>query len=484
MRDDWRPDLKDNSTVLALPPRYSAYYNIIEYCRHIGVEVKSDETSFWVARVRTQKGGYKMGRLGPAKKAGVLMIDFKQAFAMATLWFETPEVTCVSADPYPVGSKRTMNICPIGDDYTIGHALQAYLDWKLLAATNSHYETMVSMINYHLVPRISNVLINHFDGAAFQSLAVDVLETPPKYGREVPNTRNRIQNLSQEELRKRKKTFNSLVSILRGTFELAYERGHLDSDRSICSLRRLPNIDRPRVVFLDREQCRTLLKACHPDIRPLTLAALYTGCRAAELIAMRVGDFSTHTRSVYVASPKGRRTRYVFLPPEAMIFFGRLTLGRTASDRMFRKANGRIWGGEYKAYFQKARTMAGLTSALTFHGLRHTYASQLLQNGASIVTVADQLGHANTQTVSSTYGHLTSQSRSADIDRCFTTIVMTGENHADDFPLSEGDRTCVDLPIFKRRTNSSWPLSNHSRFSGSLLGQLKPEEIESEMSYQ
>jgi integrase/recombinase XerD len=237
-----------------------------------------------------------------------------------------------------------------------------------------------------------------------------VLETPPKFGREDPRIRNRIKSLTQDELRKRKKTFNALVSVLRGAFEIAYECGHLEPDRSIRSLRRLPNVDRPRIVFLDRSECRALLKVSNPDLRQLILAAMYTGCRASELIAMQVGDFALHTRSIYVASPKGRKTRHVLLPPEAVAFFKKLAFGRVTGDRLFRKANGRIWGGEYKSYFQKARTAAGLTATITLNGLRHTYASQLLQNSASIITVADQLGHANTQTVSATYGHLTSKS--------------------------------------------------------------------------
>jgi integrase len=406
------------------------------------------------------------------------VLTYEEALVLAKAWFERPEVSSVASDSYPVGSKREMSICPFGEIYSVGHALGAYLEWKLLAATKSNYETLVSLINYHLVPRISHIPINQFDGESFQALAVDVLETPPKFGREDPGRRNRIQSLSQDELRKRKKTFNALVSILRGTFDIAYERGHLVSDRSTRSLRRLPNVDRPRVVFLDRSECRTLVKVSHPDFQNLILAALYTGCRAAELIAMQVGDFTLHTRSIYVASPKGRKTRHVLLPPEAVAFFKKLACGRISGDRLFRKANGRIWGGEYKSYFQKARTDAGLTATVTFHGLRHTYASQLLQNGASIITVADQLGHANTQTVSATYGHLTSQSRADDVDRCFSSILVNDETQDSATVSSETIHQYEELPVFKRASVSSWPLSNNSRFSGTLLAQLRPKDIE------
>lgn len=478
MNDNWRPNLRDPDVVLSLLPRSSAYFNIIEYCRHVGVEVLSNGMSHWVARVRKRDGGYMRSRLAPAKRAGTLENNYEQAVALAKQWFERSEVRGVASDPYPLGSKRELSICPIGDTYTVGHALDAYLEWKLLAATKSHYETLVSLINYHLIPRISHIPINRFDGGAFQTLAVDVLETPPKTRRTIPRKRNRIQDLTQEELRKRKKTFNALVSALRGAFEIAYEQGHLVSDRSILSLKRLPNVDRPRVVFLDRSECRQLLVRSHPDLRKLILAALYTGCRASELTSMQVGDFSFHTRSVYVASPKGRRTRHVLLPPEAVDFFQNLTVGRAPGDRLFKKANGRVWGSEYKSYFQQARNAAGLPSSVTFHGLRHTYASQLLQNGASIITVADQLGHANTQTVSATYGHLTSQSRAADVDRCFSAIVLDGKSNGHYVHSAETVSVSENLPVFKSANRSSWPRSNHSRFSGALLSQLRPDSLD------
>lgn len=234
----------------------------------------------------------------------------------------------MSSDPYQIGSKRQINICPIGDTHTVGHALRDYLEWKLLAATKSHFETLVSLINYHLVPRVSNIPVEEFDGQDFQQLAVSVLETPPKKGRQQQKRPVSIRTLSQDELRKRKKTFNALVSILRGSFELAWERGKIETDRPLRCLRRLPNVDRPRVVFLDRPECRRLLEASHKDFLPLVLAALYTGCRANELTTMLVSDFTVSTNSLFVGNPKGRRTRHVLLPEEGTAFFSKLARDR------------------------------------------------------------------------------------------------------------------------------------------------------------
>jgi hypothetical protein len=65
---------------------------------------------------------------------------------------------------------------------------------------------------------------------------------------------------------------------------------------------------------------------------------------------------------------------------------------------------------------------ARLPLGFSFHGLRHTYASQLVQAGAPLSVVAEQLGHANTVSVSRTYGHIAPQIREAEIRQRFFSL--------------------------------------------------------------
>ena len=476
MPSDWRPDLSDHSVQQGLPTRDAIYFNLISYCRHIGLRKIEKETATWVARVRKKDGGYKQHALGYAWVKGQPILSYADALKRAEAWFQTDPVRAIASEAFQIGSKRCLNICPIGPIYSVGHALADYLDWKRVAATRSHFETLVSLINYHLVPRVSQVPLDEFNGQHFYDLAINVIETPPKIGRQATGARVPVQRLSDDELRRRKKTLNALISILRGTFDIAWERGELDTDRPKRCLRRVPNVERPRVIFLDRTECRLLHDACHPDLKTLVRAALYTGCRANELIQMRVGDVDSRMNSVFVSSPKGRRCRHVFLPLEGVDFFRALASGRQSSDRLFRKGNGRIWGGEYKSYFQSARGKAGLPSSLTFHGLRHTYASQLVQAGASLMVVAEQLGHVNTQTVSATYGHLVTQQRESEIERCFeplTDFSSTTQRLRRSTNPENPSPERSDLPKFIHRDFTSWPRSNFSRLTGPLLRELR-----------
>ena len=54
----------------------------------------------------------------------------------------------------------------------------------------------------------------------------------------------------------------------------------------------------------------------------------------------------------------------------------------------------------------EARTAARLDDDVTFHILRHTYASMLVKAGVHLLIVAHSLGHADTRMVEKHYGHL------------------------------------------------------------------------------
>jgi integrase len=57
-------------------------------------------------------------------------------------------------------------------------------------------------------------------------------------------------------------------------------------------------------------------------------------------------------------------------------------------------------------YFKPAVAAVGLPSTLRFYDLRHTAASLLIREGASVKAVQKQLGHATASITLDTYGHL------------------------------------------------------------------------------
>jgi integrase len=82
-------------------------------------------------------------------------------------------------------------------------------------------------------------------------------------------------------------------------------------------------------------------------------------------------------------------------------------LGRREVDLLFPSPQGGIWRKDnfMARVFRPAVRRAAL-KGLTFHDLRHTYASLMVAAGVSAQVIADQLGHSDARLVLQRYGHL------------------------------------------------------------------------------
>ena len=70
----------------------------------------------------------------------------------------------------------------------------------------------------------------------------------------------------------------------------------------------------------------------------------------------------------------------------------------------------------YHRYFRPVLTKAGIRK-IRLHDLRHTFGSLLIQNGASIVYVKEQMGHSSIQVTVDIYGHLIPGANVSFVDR-------------------------------------------------------------------
>lgn len=425
-----RPDISLQDVRAGLPTRNTPYYQLVTYGRHIGY-LRSNEGDAWYARIRTRAESYYRRRLGFAASPSVPNgLTYDQAMAAAHEWFSRSGIHAWASDAKVIGVRQELVVCPIPGEYAVAHAMHDYVEWKRLAAAKSHFETNLSLINYHIIPRLAHVPLAEFNGMHLRAFIKDVMETPPKRGNETVGEKRPISSLDDDQLRKRKKTVNTLIGIFRVAFQIAWESGKTDSERSWRCLRRLPAVDKPRTLHLSRAECRDLLKHCRADLERLVLGALYTGCRATELINMRCEDIGRDGYGIYVSPSKKYRPRFVFLPDEGMAWFLALVRGRKPKEQVFLRDSGKPWYGNNKHLFKAAVREAGLPDEFTFHGLRHTYASQLIQAGATVYAVAEQLGHANPTTVLRTYGHLSPQIREAEVRQRFTAVSAENDETA------------------------------------------------------
>lgn len=414
----------------ALPFRDSPFWHWLLTCRHIGIHRPDNRICNWTARILTMDRRYIQRCLGPALDLGRGCIGSEEAIRRAFEWFDTGEVKGIAHTARPVGRMKEVNFCPIGQVYSVGHALKDYTEWtKIARSTGGHYNGL-SLINCHLVDDLVHVPLEDFSARNLKTLALKVIETPPKFGFARAKARVSIDDLSPDDLRKRKRTFNSLVTVLRMAFQHAWDNAHITSERPWRCLKRISVNHQPRTIFLTREECGRLLNFCTPALRKLTLAGLYSGCRVGELANLRVEDVGHQIYGIYIAAFKRSPARFVFLPDEGMAFFLSCCEGKTGRDYVFRSDMGKIWKKQHTSLFRRAVSNAKLPQEFVFHGLRHTYASDLVRQGVPLELITRQLGHADVKTVSATYGHLAEQFREEQIRTRFSPLSTEQQSEA------------------------------------------------------
>ena len=210
-----------------------------------------------------------------------------------------------------------------------------------------------------------------------------------------------------EEVRRRKASANRILTALKAPLNHAYRAGRVPSDDAWRRVAPFKRADAPKVRYLSADEARRLLNACGEDFKPVVRAALLTGCRYGELIVLKASDFDPDNGSVFIAAPKGGKPRHVPLTAEGRRWFEEWTAGKRGNDLIFTRPTGEAWGRSHQVRrMSEACKAARIEPAVSFHDLRHSYASALASAGVPLAMIADALGHADTRMTSRHYAHL------------------------------------------------------------------------------
>jgi integrase len=225
---------------------------------------------------------------------------------------------------------------------------------------------------------------------------------------DVARTGQRLRPDGDQAERRSKATANRVWAPFRAALHHAYADGLVKSDAAWRGrVRPFHNVDVSRKRWLRVDECRRLINASQGPFRLLVQSALHTGMRYGELTRLRVQDFNEDSGTVSVWQSKSGKARHVHLTEEGEAFFRELTAGRSGDEFMLRREDGGPWrsSNQHRPMVEAVQG-ASITPSISFHGLRHTYASLSIMNGVPLMVVAQNLGHADTRMCERHYGHL------------------------------------------------------------------------------
>jgi site-specific recombinase XerD len=135
----------------------------------------------------------------------------------------------------------------------------------------------------------------------------------------------------------------------------------------------------------------------HPMDQALFGLMMRCGLRVSEVVTLTLQDIAWEQGALRIEQGKGRKDRYVYLSSDTVASLQAclaLRPGGIPGDAVFWNRKRPRQSLSIKAIQKKMERYAQAAGVeATCHQLRHTFASNLLEHGAEIVTIKDLLGH-------------------------------------------------------------------------------------------
>jgi integrase len=380
-----------------LTQRREPYWTVISEGCAVGYR-RGLKGGSWVARFRDASGRQRYSALGAADDArdadGITVYNYAQAQEAARAYFVEK------------AREQAGDYAPKDGPYTVKDAMADYRA-DYLRRGGKAIEHVLSVEHNYILPDLGDVPVKKLTRRRIEHWHESIANTPPRV--RAPSgaaTKFRTVEENEEAKRGRKATANRVLTVLKAALNHALHRGRVTDASAWQAVKAFRGVDAARMRYLSDDEVRRLVNVCPPEFRNLATAALLTGCRYGELARLAMEDFDPAAGTITVRSSKSGKPRHVALTEEGIRFFARQVLNLPSGAKLLRRSNGRSWAKSEQQRPLQAAVEAARISALTFHGLRHTYASRLAMNGVPLAVIAAQLGHADTRMVEKHYGHL------------------------------------------------------------------------------
>ncbi|MFZ2125921.1 MAG: site-specific tyrosine recombinase/integron integrase [Candidatus Microsaccharimonas sp.] len=231
---------------------------------------------------------------------------------------------------------------------------------------------------------------------------------------------NRYKNNNDDELATITQAYHLIA--LRGFLGYLHKR---DMDVMAPSKIELPKVSRKQVTFLHYDEIQRLIDGMditsESGLRDRAIIELLfsSGLRVSELVNLNRDHINTKRREFMVRG-KGQKDRPIFISESAAGWVDRYLDARqdtlaplfiSYSKNVEANTSGdfrRLTARSIQRMVNKYARLAGITKHVSPHTMRHSFATDLLMNGADLRSVQSMLGHSNISTTQ-IYTHVTDE---------------------------------------------------------------------------
>ena len=153
-------------------------------------------------------------------------------------------------------------------------------------------------------------------------------------------------------------------------------------------------------VVLSREEIQRMIENIKNRKHQLLIALAYgSGLRVSEAINVKAGDLFLDENVLHIKQSKGGKDRITIISEKLVPQLKVLVEGKNGTEYVFAsERGGKLTTRTAQKIFEKILKIASINKPATFHSLRHSFATHMLENGVDVRYVQELLGHQNIRT--------------------------------------------------------------------------------------
>ena len=190
------------------------------------------------------------------------------------------------------------------------------------------------------------------------------------------------------------RSINYYNSVIRFIYEVTLDK--------LINKKQLPMRKKKKTVYkvLTKEELSTFFNVCDNfKFKTIFMLVYGSGLRIGEVANLRVEDIDSTKMRIFVREGKGNKERYTILPKQSLemlrTYWSKYRQNKRRG-RIFLSETGKaITVGVIREHFRKYRKKAKINEKAMLHTLRHNFATDLIERGATLIQVKELMGHSN-----------------------------------------------------------------------------------------
>jgi len=212
-----------------------------------------------------------------------------------------------------------------------------------------------------------------------------------------------LRNIDEDKIKnflsyKKKKGLSSQsISLAANAINFLYAR--IYKKANYVKLRHPKKSKRLPVVLLKSEIEKIIEQTKNRKHKLIISLAYSAGLRVSEVVNLRVQDIDVNALTLTVRQGKGRKDRLTVISNRIIADLSEMIKFKKSQDFVFEsERGGKLTVTTLQKVFTKCLKKSGIKKPATFHSLRHSFATHLLENGTDVRYVQELLGHQNIRT--------------------------------------------------------------------------------------